>query len=188
MGMEQKKELQLFLEENPIFIKELYVKVYNFCKKRLYGVCSEDLQDITQETIIAIDKAVKKTTFELKVLWTTFVYSIAKRKCMDYLRKKIGRNSILPLSELEGDNGQQKLVIQSLDNPHEILEREECIIALKTLLKMLPVKEYEIIIRNFLNGERIEDIAKDQNELPNTIAVKKKRILKKLAAKYMNRD
>ena len=190
MGIQQKKELQLFLEGDRIFFKKLYAATYDFCRKRLHGVCPEDIQDITQETILAAYKAVQKPNFELKVLVTTFVFSIAKRKLIDYIRKKTGQSTILSLTSLNGDNKQGDFEITSLEKTtQEVLEEQEMTKTLKTLLKSLPAKEYEIILRNLIHGEKIEDIAKDQGEQPNTIAVKKRRILKKLkelAKKYIN--
>lgn len=137
-------------EKALLFIYQKYQKsIQNFINRKLkdYDVAEEISQDVFLDFI----EALRDFHFQSSV--KTFLYSIAKNKTIDYIRKKKLKKvlfSALPAYFIEG----LKTIL--IDDE---LEKNELTAKIKKTLELLP-NDYRLVLRlKYLDGEKVNSIA-----------------------------
>lgn len=140
-------------------LEERYDCIYRYCYMKLQN--RQAAEDVTQETFLAF---LESGTYRDMGRELSYLYTIARNKCMDYYRKK----ECLSLSgELEGreeDMAQRLVVSQSL----------------KEALKALTEEEQELIFLRYVNETPVGVMAKLTGQSRFAVRRRLKRILEKL--------
>ncbi|MGC8775877.1 MAG: RNA polymerase sigma factor [Minisyncoccia bacterium] len=158
--------IQKYLNGNEESLKELinrYLKViYNFNYQ--YVLNSAEAEDLTQETFLKIWKNLKK--FDQSKNFKTWILTIAKNTCFDFLRKK--NPQILDFENEEIKNFLEN--IPSEDKPIQIkIDNEILIQKVYKNLEILPVKYKTVILMHYIEDLSLNEIAEILDEPLNTI-------------------
>lgn len=135
---------------------------------RHYGLSSDELEDVRQETRVALLKAA--TRFDGRSRLRTYLTQIACRKCIDHLRAR-SRN---PVESYELD--ESRIKADSADPEGRVLDRE----VLKTALAQLSPRQREVVIMYHLNGKSYADISEELGIVIGTVAATKAEALQRL--------
>lgn len=106
----------------------------------------KDIEEIVQETFI---NALKQLSFfRGQASLYTWMCGIARHEIADYYRKKYAKKAIkmLPLSEL---------LPQKVSDSHEVAEH------VKLVFKQLNHHQVELLMLKYIDGKRVEEIAKE---------------------------
>jgi RNA polymerase sigma factor (sigma-70 family) len=125
----------------------------------------EDVEDIMQETLLAIDT--RRITYDRARPFTPWVFAIAHHKFVDLVRR--GRATTILTDDLVGDDGSGDSVMAGID--------------VDNLLDMLPPKQAEAIRAVKLDGLSVAEAAERQNIGESDIKVSIHRGLKSLMQK-----
>src|SRR3989338_4801959 len=150
---DEKKLVQRIIQKDEkalLFIYQKYQKsLQNFIYRKLkdYSIAEEISQDVFMDFIEAL------RDFHFQSSLKTFLYSIARNKTIDYIRKKKLKKilvSALPTYFIEG------LRTVFIDDE---LEKKELSAKIKKTLETLP-NDYRIVLRlKYIDGERVNNIA-----------------------------
>lgn len=137
-------------EKALLFLYQRYQKsIQNFIYRKIkdYSIAEEISQDVFLDFIEAL------RDFHFQSSLKTFLYSIARNKTIDYIRKKKLKKilfSALPPYFIEG--------LKAIFIDDEI-EKKELSGKIKKTLEMLP-NDYEFVLRlKYIDGERVNNIA-----------------------------
>lgn len=136
--------------------------VYRDYAHRLYGFFyayssgdAELAKDLVQETFYTALK--KKRRFNpAKGSIETWLWTMARRRLIDALRKRSRRGPLPPIEKIE------KALINATDDqplPDEILERKETRLRIGSVLAALPQDYQNVLQRKYLEGESVRTIA-----------------------------
>jgi RNA polymerase sigma factor (sigma-70 family) len=125
----------------------------------------EDVEDIVQETLLAIDT--RRITYDRARPFTPWVFAIAHHKFVDLVRR--GRATTVLADDLIGDDGSGDAILARVD--------------VGRLLDTLPVKQAEAIRAVKLDGLSVAEAAERQNIGESDIKVSIHRGLKSLMQK-----
>ncbi|WP_420266683.1 RNA polymerase sigma factor [Candidatus Magnetominusculus dajiuhuensis] len=132
-----------------------YLKmIYNFCY-RLIGN-EKTAEDITQEVFLKVWKNIKK--FDIKKSFKTWIYSIAKNSCIDYLRKR----KDIPMSAFDDEDGENIIENNLTDEelkPDEIFVQTQNKKLIEHIMAELSVVQKEVIILKYVNDMSLSEIA-----------------------------
>lgn len=169
----------LYLEGNQRALNGLVNKysqtVYRFVVNLTNN--SEEAHDITQETFIKVWRNLKK--FDLNKNFKTWLFTIAQRTAIDYLRKKKNIN-FSALDNKETDTAFDQNIPDEGLLENEIFEQNENILLIKNALDTLSVENKTIILLH--NGEEMtfEEIAETLDKPMNTVKSQYRRTLLRL--------
>ena len=151
---EEKKLVERIIHKDEkalLIIYRLYKKpIHNFIYRNLRDY--QTAEEITQDVFLDFIEALRDFQFQSSV--KTFLFSIARNKSIDFIRKKKLKKilfSALP-----------PYIIESLKTIFidEELEKKELSQKIKETLENLP-NDYRIVLRlKYLEGERVNNIAK----------------------------
>ena len=133
-------------------------------------------QEITQNTFIQTFQSLPNLSDPRR--FSGWLYVIAKRQCIEWLRKKPTQTQSLdamPQSELEQRFYtlylEKERVQASTDGARKIVER---------LLQKLPVNERSVMVLHYFNGLSCEEVSEHLNISPNTVKSRLYRARKRL--------
>jgi len=108
MEISDKKIIENYLKGDEKYLEILiqkYLKpIYGFVFK--YVGNADEAEDITQAVFIKVWKNIKK--YDKNKSFKTWIFSIAKNTCIDYLRKK----KAIPLSNFENEKGEEEIKLE----------------------------------------------------------------------------
>lgn len=168
--------ITLHNEGNPKAIDGLIFRhsqnVYRFSLKLLGN--SDEAKDITQETFIKVWKNIKK--FDHSKNFKTWLFTIAQRTAIDYLRKRKNVN-FSSLDNTETDTSFEETIPDLEILADEIFEKNENVKLVQTALKGIPIDMQTILVLH--NGEEMtfEEIAEVVNKPMNTVKSQYRRAL-----------
>jgi RNA polymerase sigma factor (sigma-70 family) len=125
----------------------------------------EDIEDIVQETLLAIDT--RRITYDRARLFTPWVFAIAHHKFVDLVRR--GRITTMLTEDIIGDDGSEDAILAGVD--------------VGNLLNMLPIKQADAIRAVKLEGLSVAEAADRQGIGESDIKVSIHRGLKSLMKK-----
>lgn len=147
-----------------ILIKRYLKPIFNF-SFRFVGN-SEDAQDITQEVFVKVWRHLKK--FDKNKKFKTWIFTIAKNICLDWLRKK----QTISFSELKY-NGDNKFFVENIpDNHsllHEVLEKIDLENFLNKALEKLSPEYKMVLFLRYNNHLKFREIAEILEKPLNTV-------------------
>lgn len=140
-----KKDKKAFYE----FYQEYYPKIVKFINRQIKD--SSQAEEIAQDTFIDFLEGLRDFRFQSTV--KTFIFSIARNKTIDWLRKKRLKKilfSSLPSYIIEG------LKVVFIDDE---IKRNELSRRIKKVLQQLP-NDYQMVLRlKYWEGEKVKTIA-----------------------------
>lgn len=160
--------------------KQAFAQFIDLFQDRLYTVCfsilknNGDAQEATQDTFIKAFKAIH--SFESNAKLSTWLYKIAYRTSLDYLRKRKGTMSIdevkqgLIPHEFNKENIEQKELKKNLSQAIELLKEEEAGLIRMFYLEEMSIKELQEItglnksnikVKLFRARKKLSEIIKD---------------------------
>lgn len=153
--MEEKKLVEKIINRDEKSLLQLYRRlktpVFNYINRQLgdYHLAEE----ITQDVFLDFIEALRDFNFQCSI--KTFIFSIAKNKVIDHIRKKKIKQvffSALPSYLVEG------LKIIFFD---EELEKKELAKKIKKALTLLPNDYQHVIRQKYIEGLKVTEIAKN---------------------------
>ncbi|MFA6227423.1 MAG: sigma-70 family RNA polymerase sigma factor [Candidatus Paceibacterota bacterium] len=153
------------------YLKSIYNFVYRFVGDE------KATEDITQEVFLKAWKNIKK--FDIEKSFKTWIFSISKNTCIDYLRKR----KDVPISLFDNEEGgnsiEDNLIDQEL-KPDEIFSLEHDKKQVQKALNELTTKQKEVIILKYVNGMSLSEVAEIIDIPADTIKSHHRRALMKL--------
>jgi RNA polymerase sigma-70 factor (ECF subfamily) len=154
MTKEDKKILEGLIAKNEKILFDFYKKHYSSLFKFVYRLIKDKLtvEEIVNDTFF--DFLEKIRDFRGECSLKTFLFSIARHKTIDFIRKKKIEKilfSAMPMYLVEG------LKVILLDKE---IERKELAKKINQVFKKLP-NDYQLVLRlKYIEGERVKAIAK----------------------------
>ncbi len=153
-----------------------YLKtIYNFIY-RLVG-SEKEAEDISQEVFLKVWKNLKK--FDVEKSFKTWIFSVAKNTCIDYLRKR----KDIPMSMFDNDEGENFIE----DNLEDIERKPDEVFALAQnkkqihkVLAELSVIQKEIMVLKYVNEMSLSETAEIMEMSKDTIKSHHRRALIKM--------
>jgi RNA polymerase sigma-70 factor (ECF subfamily) len=150
-----------------------YLKpIYSFTSR--YVGSTQDAEDITQDTFVKVWRSLEK--FNPEKNFKTWIFSIAKNTCIDFLRKK----KTIPFSRFEKENGENSLletIADSLPLPSELLERKGMGEALTKALESLSPQYRMVLFLRYNDHFTFREIAETLGEPLHTLKSRHRRAL-----------
>ena len=155
---------------------DVYLKtIFNFTY-RITGN-EKDAEDITQEIFLKVWKNIKK--FNIEKSFKTWIFSIAKNTCIDYLRK----SKDIPMSIFNDEDGgnfiQDNLESEEPSSEEKIILKENKKMIDETL-KELSIIQREIIVMKYVNELSLSEVADIMNMSKDTVKSHHRRALLKM--------
>ncbi len=134
-------------------------RMYHYALRMLKD--PHEAEDVLQEAFL---KAYGKLeTYHGEASFSTWLYTILNRLCLDILRKKkrTGEESFLSLNQTSKDDEEYELQIEdNAPSPEEAYRKKEAMEALSKALQKLSEEHRAIILMRDINGLDYEAIAK----------------------------
>lgn len=143
--------------------------------KKSFALQAADIEDVTQEVLMAAIEAVRREGFQLEsnASLSTFVHAIAKHKALDFLKSQRVRKH----SPLETKNGGRPIPADDLE--HAITDKD-LLQKIRKLMKRLPEKESYMLELIYFRGYKVAAVAEEMNLDPTQVSVIKFAAMKKL--------
>jgi RNA polymerase sigma-70 factor (ECF subfamily) len=142
-----------------------------------YLADKDEAEDVTQEVFVKVWRNLSK--FDQTRVFKPWLYQIAKRTCLDWLKKK----RALSFSELEGDDGSDWLAESIADSSplaDEVVDQELLKQKLAQTTGQLPSAYSRVIWQHHGQDLSLKEIAKATGDSINTIKSRYRRALLKL--------
>lgn len=163
------KSLEILIQR---YLKPIYGFVWRYVGN------GRDAEDITQEVFVKVWRNLKKFDPRRSHFATlrgrqnksfkTWIFSIAKNTCVDFLRKK----KTLPFSEFENEEGKNTLAETLVDPtllPAEIFERTSIAQTLNTTIQRLSPKYRSVLTLRYNNQLTFREIAESLGKPLQTV-------------------
>ncbi|MBI2029282.1 RNA polymerase sigma factor [Candidatus Gottesmanbacteria bacterium] len=155
-SLKDEKELILgILQGDEKFLRIFYhlytPRLFTFIKNRTATI--EDAEEILQDSLLSSIDALRDFSYKSKL--STFLFSIAKNKVIDYYRKKKIKKIFFSQSpRLES-------LLITLLGPEEILANKQKKIDIDRVFSLLPVSYRRIITLKYVDDKSIIEITKE---------------------------
>ncbi len=153
------------------YLKPVYSFVFRYLGTR------QDAEDVTQDVFVKAWRNLKK--FDQNKSFKTWLFSIAKNSCLDFLKKK----KAIPFSDFENEEGENVLTETLVDPsplPHELLEKADIVQMLNYAMEKLSPKYRMILFLRYNDHFNFQEIADVLGESINTVTSRHRRALIKL--------
>lgn len=155
-----------------ILIKRHLRPLYGFICR--YVRSASDAEDITQEVFVRVWRHLKK--FDQGKSFKTWIFSIAKNACVDWLRKR--KTAVLAAF---GDEDGEGAALDSLADPaplpDELLQRRDLADALSAVLAGLPPDYRMVVLLYYHEQFNFREISEIIGEPLNTVKSRHRRAL-----------
>lgn len=155
-----------------LLLEEASKMLADYFRSRVFK--SENQDDLVQETLISIHKA--KSTYNTDLPFTNWMYSIAYRRYIDYVRKQ----SRIDRMEIPGET-----ILPFLTNSEEVEgEHQLDAEAVLAAIRELPERQREIIRLLKIDGFSIKEAASIMDMTETALKVAAHRAYKKIRQKF----
>jgi len=148
-------------------IKRYLKAIYNFAYRY---VGKEEAEDVTQEVFLKMWKNLKK--FKRNKKFKTWLFTIAKNTCFDFLRKK-KKDFALNIEDLD-------IVPSPGPSLPEKIDKEDLIEKIKKEIEKLPLKMKQVMKLYYDVGLSFKEISEILKEPLNTLKSRHRRAISKL--------
>jgi len=159
-----------------LLIQRYLTRVYQFAYKYLQN--QDEAEDMAQEVFVKVWKNVKKFKADFK--FKTWIYTITKNACLDFLKKK---NRPVVFSDLDNEENNWGFVDSLADtrpSALEVIKSQEGVKALNFAVEELaPVYRSTVNLR-YNEDLKFREIAEVLNESIDTIKTRHRRAIKSL--------
>jgi RNA polymerase sigma-70 factor (ECF subfamily) len=159
-----------------LLIQRYLTRVYQFAFK--YVQSQDEAEDLAQEVFVKVWKNAKKFKPDFK--FKTWVYTITKNACLDFLKKK---NRPLTFSELdtEANNfGFSDSLADKTPSALETMQNNEGVKSLAFAVEELPPIYRDTVNLRYNEDLKFREIAELLNESVDTIKTRHRRAIKSL--------
>lgn len=158
------RSYRLLLEESARMLSEYF-------RTRIYR--QDLIEDLIQDTLLSIHRA--RSTYNPSLPYTNWMYSIAYRRYIDYVRKQ----SRIDRMELSGETILPLIANQEKEDPEDTIDREAVLRAIKDL----PERQKEIVRMLKIDGLSVKEAASILDMSETALKVAAHRAYKKIRAK-----
>jgi RNA polymerase sigma factor (sigma-70 family) len=156
-----------------LLIQRYLTKVFQFANKYLRN--KEEAEDISQEVFVKVWKNIKKFKADLK--FKTWLYTITKNACLDFLKKK---NRPIPFSKMDDDENNWSFSDSLADKSPSALESMQTREGVQSL--SFAIEELSPIYRNtvalhYNEDLKFREIAEILQESVDTIKTRHRRAI-----------
>lgn len=158
-----------------LLIQRYLKPIYSFAYRYVGG--GQDAEDITQEVFVKAWRNIKK--FDQSKSFKTWLFSITKNSCIDFLKKK----KTIPFSEFDTEDGGNLITDTLADSsplPQELLERAGMARILDSAMEKLSPKYRMVLFLRYNDHFNFREIAESLGEPLHTITSRHRRALIKL--------
>jgi len=155
-----------------VLIKRYLKPIYNFVFR--YIGSPQEAEDITQEVFVKAWRNLKK--FDQNRSFKTWIFSIAKNSCIDFLKKK----KTIPFSEFENKTGRNVLLETLVDNaplPNQLFEQVNITKILTSAIEKLSPQYRMVLFLRYNDHFTFREIAEVLNEPLHTVKSRHRRAL-----------
>lgn len=172
------------LESLEILIRRYLKPIYSFVCRYIGN--KQDAEDVTQVVFVKVWRNLKK--FDREKSFKTWIFSIAKNSCIDFLRKKktisfsefSARGETSPSWGEENEKGKNGLT-DALTDPHplpqELLEKADMAQMLTSVMDNLSPKYRMVLFLRYNDHFTFREIAEALNEPLHTVKSRHRRAL-----------
>jgi RNA polymerase sigma factor (sigma-70 family) len=159
-----------------LLIQRYLTRVYQFANKYLQN--KDEAEDLAQEVFVKVWKNVHKFKADFK--FKTWIYTITKNACLDYLKKKNRPIVFSELDDLENNWGFADSLADKTPSVLENLQQGEGIKALNFAIEELsPIYRSTVNLR-YNEDLKFREIAELLSESVDTIKTRHRRAIKSL--------
>ncbi|MFS8082591.1 MAG: RNA polymerase sigma factor [Ginsengibacter sp.] len=116
----------------------------------------EDAEDLSQEVFIQVFESI--SSFKGVAKFSTWLYRITVRKCLDHLRSKRSKKRFAFLKSLYGDDNKTIVDSQDFVHPGVKIENKESAARLFKALDQLPDTQKVAFVLNKIEGLRYDEV------------------------------
>jgi RNA polymerase sigma-70 factor, Bacteroides expansion family 1 len=157
-------------------LKEDFDKIYLLYFSRLhrfakeYVLNDEDAENIVQDVFMQLWE--KRDVLNVQVNLASYLFSLVKNRCLDYLRHKI------VIEEYQKTLSLKLIALEQFDYNHSSEDEIELVVT--NAIDKLPERCREIFVKSRLEGKKYKEIAEDLSLSVSTIETQMGIALKKL--------
>lgn len=145
-----------------------FSRMHRFAKE--YVLFDEDAENIVQDVFMVLWE--KREVLDIQVSLVSYLFSLVKNRCLDYLRRK---------TIAEEYKQELSLKLLSLERLNETFSSDEDIEKIiVSAINTLPERCREIFLKSRMEGKKYKEIAKEMNLSVNTVENQMGIALKKL--------
>ena len=140
---------------------------WRFIRQRLGGAHEAAADDVLQETWISVAKAAPR--YVATARFTTWLYTVARSRAIDYLRTQA--NAAVSLDESTDEDGEslaERLPADAADGPQARVESSQQARAFLAALEQLPAPQREAFVLQAEGGLSVEEVASATGVGPET--------------------
>lgn len=156
-------------------MEKYHTRMFSYVKRR-YINTNEDVQDIVQDIFIKVLKALPD--WEPRASFQTWLYTIAKNRCIDHFRAQ-SRRTTYSLDDDE-EKIEQPLATGLRSNPEKMAREKEIGRYIRDALTQLSPKQRDVFVLYHYEDLQIKEIAKVLGISEGTVKVHHHRAMKKL--------
>lgn len=145
-----------------------YPRMIRFAKE--YVLLEEDAENIVQDIFVLLWE--KRDVLDIKVSLVSYLFTLVKNKCLDFLRHKMAGE------EFAKEYEAKQMALEQLNCAFSSDEEVEAI--LTAAIHSLPERCREIFIKSRVKGKKYREIADELNISVNTVETQMSIALKKL--------
>ena len=178
MAIQQARAIEIQTESGfKTLYKSYYSKLMRFA--RYYTLCEEDAENIVQDVFVLLWE--KKAATENKVLLASYLFTMVKNRCLDYLKhKSVVEEYKLYIEENHYHEVRFKIgSLQGVDT--DVLDDDALRALIANAMDTLPPRCREIFIKGKLEGMKYKEIAKDMEISEKTVENQMQIAMKKLS-------
>lgn len=163
-----------------LYLKEDFEKLYKlFYPKMLvfarnYVLTSEDAENIVQDCFLTLLE--KKEEIEISFTPTTYLFTLVKNRCLNFLRHKLIEEEYN--NQMKEELGFKLYALEAFDYSYQSEEELQRII--KQALDSLPERCREVFIKSRIKGLKYKEISEELGISINTVENQMVTALKKL--------
>ena len=163
----------VYTQDNIEHIYKLYYpKMFSFAKN--YVLANEDAENIVQDVFVVLWE--KKDEIELSVSLTTYLFTLVKNRCLNFLRHQLIEEEYN--TYLKEELNFKLYSLESLDYSYQSEKELQEII--QRALDTLPERCREIFIKSRIEGLKYKEISEELGISVNTVENQMVTALKKL--------
>lgn len=159
------RSYRLLLEESARMLSDYF-------RSRIYRQDNRD--DLIQETLLSLHRA--RSTYNPSLPYSNWMYSIAYRRYIDYVRKQ----SRIDRMEVPGETILPLIANQEKENPDDLVDREAVLRAIQDL----PERQREIVRLLKIDGFSVKEAASILDMSETALKVAAHRAYKKIRARF----
>ncbi len=104
----------------------------------------EDAKDLTQETMLRAYRGLEGFSWDSS--FKTWLFSIAKNQCIDYVRRKQAKKRTGNEIRIEANDGMADIIDESIkSDSHAIIEKKEAMDIVNAAIRQLPKRQREVL-------------------------------------------